>query len=222
MYITRTVDVMNHLQDIRHLRNTYYVLRHGRSVANEDGLIVSHPDRGVQGYGLSDEGRRQVARSVTQALQGGVLDETTLIVTSDFARALQSAQIVADLLGAPDVIVTPRLRERFFGKWDMGPDSNYRHVWEHDAEEAADEGANRQGPGHGEAESTQEVLARTTLLVSELEMDYSGRKILLVSHGDPLQILQTAFEHTAPGNHRLLPPLQTGEISRLEFKAALE
>src|SRR5512144_204952 len=100
------------------LRNSYYALRHGRSVANDEELIVSHPDQGVPEYGLSEEGRRQVAESVAEAMRRGLLDENTLVVTSDFARARQSAGIAAELLGARTIIVTPRLRERFFGKWE--------------------------------------------------------------------------------------------------------
>ena len=207
------IRAMNHLHDIEDLRNTYYVLRHGRSVANEEALIVSDPDQGVPEYGLSEEGRREVASSILKALSDGVLDERTLIVTSDFARARQSAQIAADLLGAHDIIVTPRLRERFFGKWEKQHHSNYQYVWEHDAMVGEMEGDGRQR--HNEVESTQEVLARTTSLLRDLERDFCGRKILLVSHGDPLQILQTAFEQIDAANHRLVPPLETGQIRKL-------
>lgn len=202
---------MNHLHDIRHLRNLYYALRHGRSVANDEGLIVSHPDQGLTGYGLSEEGRQEVASSVAEAMQRGLLDKTTLIVTSDFARARESAEIAARMLGAGDIIVTPRLRERFFGKWEKQHNSNYRYVWEQDALDDA----NR----YDGVESTSEVLARTTSLVRDLEKDYSGRTILLVSHGDPLQILQTAFQGLDAGSHRDLLPLETGQIRRLELKA---
>jgi probable phosphoglycerate mutase len=199
------------MHDIRHLRNTYYALRHGRSMANDEGVIISDPDQGVPEYGLSDEGQRQVASSVTEAMHSGELDATTLIVTSDFARARQSAEIASVVLGARDVIVTPRLRERFFGKWEKKHHSSYRSVWERDAQY----GANR----HDGVGSTSEVLARTTSLVGDLERDYIGRTILLVSHGDPLQILQTAFEGLDSGSHRLLPPLETGQIRKLELKA---
>ena len=42
---------MNHLSDLDCLANRYFVLRHGHSLANEEGIIVSHPDHGVGGYG---------------------------------------------------------------------------------------------------------------------------------------------------------------------------
>ena len=123
---------MNYLQDLEHLRNSYYALRHGRSVANDQELIVSHPDDGVPHYGLSDEGRRQVARAIEAAMRDDALDETTLVISSDFARARESAEIARAILNTPDLTVTPLLRERFFGAWDKQHNSNYEHVWADD------------------------------------------------------------------------------------------
>src|SRR5688500_18160549 len=108
---------MNHLEQVPHLGNTYYALRHGKSLANEAEMIVSDPDQGVPGYGLSEEGRRQVASAVGKAREGHALDHNTLIVSSDFARARESAEIAAGILGTEDIILTPKLRERFFGSW---------------------------------------------------------------------------------------------------------
>ena len=110
------------------MRNTYYVLRHGRSLANDEELIVSHPENGVPHYGLSEEGRRQIATAIAEAMQNHVLDQTTLIVSSDFARTRESAEIAANLLGTHDIIMTPKLRERFFGAWEKQHNSNYQKI----------------------------------------------------------------------------------------------
>ncbi|GEM_PF-6369883 len=42
------------------------------------------------------------------------------------------------------------------------------------------------------------------------------KTILLVSHGDPLQILETAFKDISPALHRSLPHLQTGDVRALD------
>lgn len=202
---------MNYLEDITELRNTYYVLRHGRSLANREELIISHPDDGVPAYGLSDEGRLHVARAVEAAQQQYRLDHTTLIVSSDFARARETAEIAATLLHVDSVIATPHLRERFFGAWDRQHTSNYSRVWSDDLVNPDHK--------HNDVESTSEVVARATALIRDLEDAYSGRNILLVSHGDTLQILQTAFERVASSHHRLLSHLETGEIRKLQLKA---
>ena len=39
--------------------NTYALLRHGQSVANKQGIIVSTAANGVGGYGLTDLGETQ-------------------------------------------------------------------------------------------------------------------------------------------------------------------
>lgn len=101
----------DHTNVLPSMSNTYYAMRHGRSLANDEGLIVSYPEHGVPGYGLTDDGKRQVAAAITGALRDGVLDQTTVIAASDFARARESAEIAASLLGTQDIILTPKLRE---------------------------------------------------------------------------------------------------------------
>jgi probable phosphoglycerate mutase len=204
---------MNHLQRRQRLSNRYYGLRHDRSLANEAELIVSAPEHGVSQYGLSQEGRQQVASAITEAIIKRLLDQTTLIVTSDFARAHESAEIVAYLLGTRQILMTPKLRERYFGRWEWQHSRHYQEVWGADLLD----GAHKQH----EVESTHQVLARTTSLIQELEEAYAGRTILLVSHGDVLQILQTAFERVDSAQHRQLLPLETGQIRELQLKATL-
>jgi probable phosphoglycerate mutase len=201
---------MNYLQDVSELHNSYYMLRHGTSLANQQQLIISHPNDGISGYGLAEEGRAQVTRAVEQAQKQFALDQTTLIVASDFARARETAEIAARLIGASTVIFTPDLRERYFGSWDKHHTDNYVNVWSDDLHD----------PDHklNDVESTTEVIARATAVIRNLENTHFDRKILLVSHGDTLQILQTAFERVTPSHHRSLPHFQTGEIRPLVLK----
>lgn len=203
---------MNYLREADQLRNTYYILRHGKSLANEARLIVSNPEDGIAGYGLSDEGRRQITGVIERAVGEGIFDRSTLIVSSDFARARESAVIARALVGTGEITLDSRLRERYFGDWDGQDDSNYGRVWAKDAADGEQK--------YGGVESTYEVLDRTTSLMSDLEAKYEGRTILLVSHGDALQILQTAFEGIEPGKHRQVPNLETAGLRRLEFRAA--
>jgi len=41
----------------------------------------------------------------------------------------------------------------------------------------------------------------------------------VVSHGDPLQILQAAFLRMSPSSHRSLPPLEPAELRQLHLQA---
>ena len=48
--------------------------------------------------------------------------------------------------------------------------------------------------------------------LSLAENVFDGRRILLVSHGDPLQILLTFFNDLPAGQHRDIPHLDVAEI----------
>jgi broad specificity phosphatase PhoE len=191
---------MNHLSGITGLANRYSVMRHGQSKANVLGVIVSSVERDRGGdYGLTAEGRRQ-ARA---AACGSGLPAGTLICSSDFARAVETAGIAADCLGAAAAVTAPALRERYFGDFDGGPVSEYARVWATDAAGSAPAGG---------AEPAAAVLDRVSAFIAGLEARHRDRDILLVSHGDTLQVLQAGFARIDPAAHRSLPHLETAEI----------
>jgi probable phosphoglycerate mutase len=197
---------VNHLQHLNHLRNSYSGMRHGQSKANAENIIVSCVDSDRRGdYGLTDLGRQQALMATT----GSSLTADAVICCSDFARAAQTARIVRTALGAADVMVTKALRERCFGDWEGMASENYATVWAADAV----------NPGHAEdhVEPASAVLARATAFIITLERRHSGRDVLLVSHGDTLQILQTGFLRMNPGQHRKLPSFGQAEIRRFHL-----
>lgn len=179
-------------------------MRHGQSLANEQGIIISHPTNGrLAEYGLSKIGQDQVEASA----KNSVLDSTTLIYASDFTRAHQTAEIVRQAIGAGNIVATEALHERYFGDWEKTAHTNYEKVWQFD-QTAADYHENN-------VEPLAFVLARTLRLIASIEREYQNRDILLVSHGDTLQILQAGLGGYSPTKHRDLPHLETAEIRRL-------
>lgn len=219
---------MNHLSCVDRLANRFSVMRHGQSKANARGVIVSciENDR-RDDYGLTELGRQQVLAAV----RGCGLPAETVICSSDFSRARQTAEVVRARLGAAEAGIAEALRERCFGDWEGTPAVNYARVWAADAaadtagEAGADEthagdgGAGEAGAGHadGNVEPAATVLDRVTAFIVELERQYSGRDILLVSHGDTLQILQAGFLRMDPSGHRSLPHLAMAEIRQLRL-----
>jgi len=186
------------------LANRYSAMRHGQSKANAAGIIVSRIETDQAGdYGLTAAGRDQ---ALTAARASG-LPADTVICSSDFARARQTGELVRACLGAGEVLVAAELRERCFGRWEGTPVANYQRVW------AADEAGEGQASG---IEPAAAVLGRAAALVAALEARYAGREVLLVSHGDTLQILQAGFAGVDPARHRQVPHLATAEIRRLE------
>jgi probable phosphoglycerate mutase len=180
-------------------------MRHGHSLANQQGVIISHPARGCREYGLSDLGRRQVVESLADDRE---LDADTLIISSDFRRALESAQIAHRTLACKMPLTTDeRLRERNFGELEAASDTSYAEVWREDARDPDSE-------LHG-VESANRVMRRTSALVIDLESRYRDASLLLVSHGDALQLLQAAFCKQDASQHRSLRHLETAEIRPL-------
>ena len=186
------------------LRNRYLLLRHGHSEANGQSLIASSPERAIPHFGLTKTGQDQITRMVEQ--HGSQLACVRQIFTSDFRRTRETANIVAGLLNAP-IKEAVSLRERNFGRWDGQSDTNYETVWAADAED----------PGHVRwgVESVSSVAERMSRFVKEVDQLGVGQTYLLVSHGDPLQILITASQGQDLGSHRNLDPLATAELRSL-------
>ena len=187
--------VVNHLSGVDRLANRFSIMRHGQSKANVAGIIVSCIENDRRGdYGLSEFGRQQVLA----AAQGCGLPGNTVICSSDFSRARQTAEVVCAYLGAPALIIAEALRERCFGDWEGSATDNYVQVW------AADE--TNCGYVDRNVEPVAAVLDRTTAFVMDLERRYRGRDILLVSHGDTLQILHAGFMRMDPSSGRCGDP----------------
>ena len=187
--------------------NQYFLMRHGESLANLADLIISSPQSGCSGYGLSEEGRLQARRS---AAQSG-LASRTLIVASDFLRARETASIAAQVLGCPEVVPESGLRERFFGDLEGTSATNYHSVWERDVVRPDD---SSQG-----VETPQALVERLGRVIQRLEAEYSNECILLVSHGDPLRFLQLWAAGRPLTEHLQLPLFAPAEIRALDFAA---
>ena len=192
-------------------RHSYHALRHGQSLANVEGIISSNPDVATREHGLSELGLQQAAVSAENC-------RGVAIYTSDFKRAAETAETVHAALRADGVAVWPAdgprrevlLRERWFGEFDGGADSEYATVW---AEDARDAGHTRYG-----VESVESVLARGDELVARIDAsaEHEGRwLVLLVAHGDVLQILQSGFAGRDPREHRSLAHLPTATLRAL-------
>jgi len=187
------------------LKNQYYVMRHGQSLANIAGLIVSHSDNGLNDYGLSDEGRQQVIKGIATSN----LNANTHVFSSDFKRARETAEIVHQQLNCKhENIFDERLRERYFGDFELGPDRLYPEIWAMD----------KSDHGHAEhnVETVQSVAKRALAVVFDFEKHFDNEVCLIIAHGDILQILQTAFYNLPAHRHRELPHLETAEVRSLQ------
>ena len=186
------------------LNNNYLIMRHGFSEGNKAKLIVSDPAIGCVSFGLTDLGRAQVEASALKFKQAGI----SKIIHSDFLRTVHTAQFLATCVGCSVIRPDIALRERFFGDYDGLSDQHYAEIWDNDLNDPAANERSR-------VESVVQVRARGLELIERLEQSFSGETILLVSHGDLLQILRTAFEGVTANQHRSLAHHETAEIKWL-------
>jgi broad specificity phosphatase PhoE len=154
-----------------------YLVRHGAT-----RLTAEDRFSGAGGAELSDEGRRQAA------LLGGRLtgEEMAAVYASPYARALETAQIVASQCGAPAVETRDGLREISHGHWEglSRGDVEMRFAaeyasWEQDPFTFAPEGG----------ESGVAVLARALPVVREIVTRHEGSRVLVVSHKATIRLL---------------------------------
>jgi broad specificity phosphatase PhoE len=183
------------------VKNIYYLMRHGQSLANKAGIIISNPVNGCNAYGLTETGREQIRESLNNC---DCLCSETLIYCSDFLRTVETADLASKILNTAAPCPSELLRERNFGEYEKSDDSNYRKVWEKDILD----GNNK----HLNVESPEEVRVRFLSFISEIEDQFAGKDILIVSHGDILQIALTWPEAAAPKDHRSQNHLKTAEI----------
>ena len=217
----------NHLATLTGpLRNRYIALRHGVSQANELGIISCAPnDQSGFKHGLSQVGHEQATNahiSLSTAfpfVSDYISRDQFFIYTSDFKRTQETAQGLCLGLGldVEDIVTTEFLRERSFGHLDLLEDAvNYERVWA--ADDAADDASG--GLLEEGVESVLSVQDRSTrFIVEELEEDHVDDLIVLVGHGDLLQILQTGFQQMDPRLHRTLPHMSQCEFRGLELAA---
>ncbi|XP_062018784.1 uncharacterized protein LOC133735390 [Rosa rugosa] len=181
-------------------RNRYWVLRHGKSIPNEKGLIVSSMENGTRPeYQLAPEGVDQA--KLAGELFRKVLEENSMpienvrICYSPFSRTRQTAEVVASVLNIQfedaQCKVMENLRERFFGpSYELMSHDKYHEVW------AIDEKDPLMKPEGGE--SVDDVASRLVEAIANIESQFQGCTILVVSHGDTLQILQTILNAAKP------------------------
>lgn len=184
------------------MNNIYYFMRHGQSLANLKHLVISSPDNGVKHYGLSALGKKQALESISKNKD---LDKNTIIYSSDFKRAIETAEIVSSYLKTKKPILRKELRERFLGVYEKGKDNMYHKLWEEDIK----------GKTLKSVEPVTSVAKRVEKLIKEIETKYKNKKIIFVTHGDIISIgLSIINNKEIIKHHQIYSILENAEIRK--------
>jgi broad specificity phosphatase PhoE len=115
-----------------------FVVRHGRTTANAEGLLLGRLDPD-----LDEEGRRQAA-AMGKLLATDLAGRDVRIVCSPLLRTRSTATAVAEALGGPDIVVDERWIELDYGELDgvamASVPAETWEVWRTDAEFCPDGG----------------------------------------------------------------------------------
>jgi probable phosphoglycerate mutase len=190
-------------------------MRHGESEANVLGVAVGDPQRGVEGFGLTNLGRRQAleAASTFKESYTQSVNETE-IIASDFRRTRETAELLARSLGdSIPVQLREGLRERSFGELEGKDHRAMAALLESEGIEAL---ISRYG-----CERAESVQYRVVKVIRYLEEEKQRKTLVLVSHADPIQVLMAAFAGLDLSEHERIAPLDYAEVAELSLDMSL-
>lgn len=158
------------------MANKYFILRHGDTVWTKTKRCYPWPDS--KKIHLTEEGRKQIEK-VADTLKKHDID---LIFSSDIYRAKQTAGIVARKIGLK-IYFDKRLRDTFLADYQR------KKISAKDFYRDFPDPKKRFSVGPVGGECWNDVILRVKSFLSDLERKYQGKKILIISHGDPLWFL---------------------------------
>jgi len=159
------------------LNNYYFILRHGQTTqqTKKKEFIYNWPD--ISPVKLTNKGINQI-RKAAKKLKKEKID---LIYSSDIYRTRQTAGIVAKELGLK-MNFDKRLRDINLGIYHGKLKEEFYHAYPLSIKRFV------QKPKGGE--SWNDVRKRLSSFIKETDKKQKNKKILIVSHGDPLWLLE--------------------------------
>lgn len=172
------------------------MVRHGITEWNLLGIAQGSAD-----VSLNETGKRQA-----EALAKRLVSEETwdLIVSSDLARAKETAEIISEMLNVPIRFFDPRLREMFGGEIEGTTEQQRLEKW----------GENWRQLEFG-MERADSVGKRGVEALESIAKEFQGKRVLVVSHGGLIgitlrKLMPGRFEKTDMQNTSITILKQSG------------
>ena len=177
--IGSTDEIREELNEI----NKLFIVRHGEAESNLNNILNGNLDKNH--YSLTKRGKAQVEKTRNDFKDKKI----DLIFSSPFLRAKETAELIADVLGL-EVIIDDRLREVGVGQFEGKTVEEFgaKFSTKESRYEKADYGV----------ESGKDVELRIKNFLDEINEKYKNKNIIVVSHGDPLQIFHSIAQGIKP------------------------
>jgi broad specificity phosphatase PhoE len=160
-----------------------YFVRHGQTDWN-----LNHKIQGNRDIKLNSEGRRQ-ATAMRENLKDIHFDA---IFSSPLSRAKETAKIIAKAHSGTPLIFTDQLAERNFGDYEgRNNNGDFYGLWHYD-------NANTRN-----GETPKNLEKRISRFLDRVIKEYTGKNVLLVSHGG-VGLLVAAYFYGVPEDGNLL------------------
>jgi isoleucyl-tRNA synthetase len=173
----KVISSLGELQDkAKTAGNKYWTMRHGEGEHNVQQVVSC---KVTNHHHLTTRGKEQILATMPEVKKMKI----DLIISSDFLRTKETAELVAKELGLSDkeIIYDKRLREVDFGDFDGQPVDDYYRYFKNTLEKFT-----KGCPG---GENLVQVKRRMMQSLESLENNYKGKNILIISHETPLAML---------------------------------
>jgi len=181
---------------------TFYLVRHGEAENNVRGILNSS-DR--KEYHLTERGREQVKKTAEYL----ATVKADLLFSSPILRARETAGIISDATGLP-IMIDDRL-------WEVGM-GTFNERSQREMLEKYPLPEMRLSPEEGDQmENFLQVRNRLDIFFEELKSRYADKKIILVSHADPLEQLHGILTSEGPGRAALGWHPETGSCTEFTY-----
>lgn len=160
-----------------------FVLRHGESEYNEQGLLCGHHDPP-----MTEKGEKQVATTARRMKRAGIVFDA--IYSSPLVRAYRSAEIVADVTNGPAPVTWESLRERAYGVMEGKPWQDIEKLPKGNVlrTETAVHILDARG-----AETFPQLEVRAQIVLGNVGLRHQWGDILLACHGTLGRMLYSAY-----------------------------
>ncbi len=192
------------------LRNKYFFLRHGKNIHQTElkDIIYHYPDDDPP-CSLTEEGIEE-AKEAGEKLKDKRID---YIYCSDVLRTRQTAKIVSEIIGfdSEKIIYDTRLRDI---NWGIFGGKHKDEAWAYYNNDKMRK-FNEPTPG---GETWNQCRERMKMVLEEIENNFKNKNILIISHGDPLWLLEGYIKGMSDEelvNKRKELMIQTGEIREI-------
>src|SRR6056297_126681 len=154
---------------------TLTMFRHGQAQSNKSGLCDSNQKN--RENNLTEKGKKQVSEAAEE-LQSENFD---LIITSDFPRAKQTAEILADKLNISKIVEDHRIGEVGMGDFNGKKEKDFTAFRK--------ENFDQWHKGNPEnIESFFDLKKRIFDFLDEVKEKYQDKNVLVVAHGDSIRV----------------------------------